>query len=37
VGQLEEKLGVVQRATAVNHLGEHEKALLAEFSRGAGI
>lgn len=37
VGQLEEKLGVVQKATAMNHLGEHEKALLAEFSRGAGI
>ena len=37
VDQLEEKVGVVQRATAANHLGEHEKALLAEFSRGAGI
>ena len=37
VDQLEEKVGVVQRATATNHLVEREEALLAEFTRGAGI
>ncbi len=37
VGQLEEKLGVVQKATATNHRPEREEALLAEFTRGAGI